>query len=342
MNYKFAQKLHNENIVIDCHLDLASEIFNRVNMGEDKIIKKYYLNHLKNSGIKIVISSVFIEDIFLPEMALKMALNQINFLKADIKQTSEEVILIKTKKDLDIVLNSDKIGFLISLEGLEPILNDINLIDTFYDLGVRGAGLTWSRRNFVGDGCFFSKKDQGKKGGLTNFGVEVVKKMESLNMFIDISHLNDEGVEDVIVFTTKPFIASHSNSRKINNIMRNLSDKHILAVADSGGTIGINSIMPIIDIQENDNYIKKMCDHIDHISSLVGCGHISFGFDICIGMDKSSIRFGDKKNDFIDAFKNHEDSILITEELLNRGYSEENIKKILGDNILRVIKNCLI
>lgn len=341
MNYKTAKKLHSENVVVDCHLDLATEIFNRVNMGEKQIIKKYYLDHFKNSGIKIVISSIFIPDIFLPEMALKVALNQISMLKADIKEVSDEVFLIQTKKDLDLILSSNKIGILISLEGLEPIMNDINLVDTFYDLGVRGAGLTWSRRNFVADGSSFSNREEGRKGGLTSFGVEVIKKMESLDMFIDISHLNDEGVEDILAFTTKPFIASHSNSRKINDIMRNLSDEHIIAIANSGGTIGINSIIPIIDIKENGNYIHKMCDHIDHINSLVGSNHISFGFDICNGIDETGIRFGCKKNNFIDAFKNHEDSILITEELLNRGYSEKNIKKILGANILRIIKNCL-
>lgn len=341
MSYNHAKYLHEKNIVIDSHFDLGNEVFNRTQMGEKKILKNHYLDTFKKAGIKLVVASIFIDDIFLPEMALRMALNQISMLKADIKYISDEIMLIKSKKDLEIVLATDKIGIVISLEGLEPIMNDLNLIDTFYDLGVRGVGLTWSRRNYVADGSFFSDKNEGQKGGLTRFGVEVIKKLESLNMFIDISHLNDEGVNDIIKFTTKPFIASHSNSRNINNIMRNLSDEHLIAIANSGGSIGINNIIPLIDIKNNNNYINKMCDHIDYINSLVGCNHINFGFDICNGIDKSGVRFGSQQNETIDALKNHEDSILITEELIKRGYSDKNIIKILGTNILRIIKNSL-
>lgn len=341
MNYKKAIKLHKINKVIDCHLDLPNEIFNRVNRGEKNIIKNYYLDNFRDSGINFVVCAIFIENIYLPEKALTLALQQIKLIKDEINSLKEDLLLIKTKEDFNNAVDTNKIGLILSLEGLEPIGNNIDLLDTFYDLGVRGAGLTWSRRNYVADGSFFSENEEGKKGGLTDFGVEVVKRMEKLNMFIDISHLNDEGVDDIIKFTTKPFIASHSNARKVNNIMRNLSDKHIIATANSGGTIGINNIIPIVDVERKGNYVQKMCDHIDYINSLVGCNHISLGFDLCSGIEETCLRFGNNKIEVIDSLKNHKDSILITEELLNRGYSDEDIIKILGANISNIIVNNL-
>lgn len=342
MNYlEKAKELHKNNIVVDAHLDLALEIFNRVELGEKDIIKNHYLNIFKEAGLNIIVTSIFIENTYLPEMGLRIALDQISMLINDLKTVSDQIILIKTKDDLNQVLTTDKIGMIISFEGLEPIMNDIHLIDIFYELGVRGAGLVWSRRNYVADGSSFTTTEQGQKGGLTNFGVKVVKKLEDLGMFIDVSHLNDEGTEDVLKLASKPIIASHSNARSVNNIMRNLSDRHIKDIGKTGGVIGINGIIPIIGVEDDQNAIMRMCDHIDHMKALVGCEHIGFGFDLCRGVDETCIRYGNQENEILDGLKNHAESIKITEELLRRGYSEDDIVKILGSNFLRILEKSL-
>ena len=226
MDYKeTALSLHKNNIVVDAHLDLAGEIYNRHLAGEKEVIKNRYLDNFKKGGFNIIVSSLFISDIYLPEMGLRVALGEISALMEDIEHCNGEVVLIKTKEQLEKVVKENKIGIIISFEGLDPIGNDIKLLKVFYELGVRAAGLTWSRRNYVADGCFFNSVEEGKKGGLTNFGVEVVKELEKLNILIDVSHLNDEGFWDVVKFTKKPFIASHSNVRSIKGIMRNLNDE---------------------------------------------------------------------------------------------------------------------
>ncbi|HBC32379.1 MAG TPA: membrane dipeptidase, partial [Clostridiales bacterium] len=157
MDYKeLALELHKNNIVVDTHLDLAGEIYNRYMAGEKEVIKNHYLENFKKGGFNLIVSSLFIDELFLPEMALRIALGQIRALIEDVESCQGEVFLVKTKEDLNKAVNENKIGIIVSFEGLEPIGNDIGLLRIFYELGVRAAGLVWSRRNYAADGCSFN------------------------------------------------------------------------------------------------------------------------------------------------------------------------------------------
>ena len=336
-----AIELHNNNIVIDAHLDLAGEIYNRNLAGEKDIIKNYYLKDFQKAGFNIIVSSLYIDSIFLPEMALRVALGQIRALIEDIESCKEEVILVKSKEDLRKVIKDNKIGIIISFEGLEPISNDIGLLRIFYELGVRGAGLVWSRRNYLADGCSFNPVEEGQRGGLTSFGVEVVKKMEEMNMLIDLSHLNDEGFWDVVKFTEKPFIASHSNVRNLHGIMRNPTDEQIKVIAERQGVIGINAYNTIAGVREGENPISKLADHIEYILDLVGPEYVGYGFDLCDNYCDSQLKFKveTQKNDCLNS---HSEALLLTEELLRRGISEDDCKLIIGGNFHRIFNEILV
>lgn len=341
MDFKeLAFDLHKNNIVIDTHLDLAGEIYNRYLAGEKEVIKNKYLDNFKKGGFNIIVSSLYIDDIFLPEMALRVALGQISVLLEDIASCNGEVVLIKTKEQLDYVVKENKIGIIISFEGLEPIGNDIKLLKIFYELGVRAAGLVWSRRNYVADGCSFNIVEEGQKGGLTKFGVSVVRQMEEMNMLIDVSHLNDEGFWDVAKFTNKPFIASHSNVRNIHNRMRNLTDEQIKLIASRNGVIGINAYKSIAGVGEGENPINKLADHIEYIVNLVGASHVGYGFDLCNNFYDSELKFKFEPHNS-DSLSSHAEVVQLTEELLRRGISEEDVKLIIGKNFLRVFRDML-
>ncbi|MDF2678221.1 MAG: rane dipeptidase, partial [Bacillota bacterium] len=130
-----ALQLHKNNIVVDTHLDLAGEIYNRNLAGEKNIIKNIYLDNFKKAGFNIIVSSLYIESVFLPEMALKIALLQIKSLIEDVESCDGEVQIIKDKNQLNKVIKENKIGIIISFEGLEPIGNDIGLLRVFHELG---------------------------------------------------------------------------------------------------------------------------------------------------------------------------------------------------------------
>ncbi|NYB75719.1 membrane dipeptidase [Sedimentibacter hydroxybenzoicus DSM 7310] len=341
MDFKNAAiNLHKNNVVIDTHLDLAGEIYNRYLAGEKEVIKNRYLESFRKGGFNIIVSSLFMDDIFLPEMGLRVALGQINALMEDIETCDGEVVLIKSKEQLNHCIRENKIGIILSFEGLDPIGNDIGLLRIFYELGVRAAGLVWSRRNYVADGCSFNPVEEGQRGGLSRFGVKVVKRMEELNMLIDVSHLNDEGFWDIVKFTDKPFIASHSNARTLHGRMRNLTDEQIKAIAERNGVIGINAYKNIAGVGEGEDPIKKLADHIEYMVKLVGASHVGYGFDLCNSYYESEMKF--KFEPFnSDSLSSHADAVLLTEEILKRGISEDDAKLIIGGNFLRVFNDVL-
>ncbi|MCD6435591.1 MAG: dipeptidase [Clostridiales bacterium] len=328
-----AKKLHEENILIDSHLDLGGIILKYRANGETKVLNKYFLDDFKSASFNLIIAAVFIENDDLPDMALKIALRQIEGIYEDVLECSENFFIVKDKKDLEKVKELNKIGILISLEGAEPIGTDLSLLNTFYRLGVRALGLTWSRRNFVADGSYFGSPEEGIRGGLTPFGIKVVRRAQELGIFIDVSHLNDEGLKDVIKYSKKPFIASHSNSRVLNNITRNLTDDQLRQIGENGGVIGVNAYKSIISVDKNEQTILKMCDHIEHMVKIAGNKNVGFGFDLC-----NKYYNDGKKHDMLD---DHSEAIKITEELLNRGMEEEIVIGILGKNFYEFLKKAL-
>lgn len=339
MNEDVIESIHRNSFIIDSHFDLAVDVERRRKQGETKVIENKFLAGFKKSGFKLITSSIFIDDIYLPEMALRKALDQIAAIYADIDESSDKVRLCKSMRDIESCKEDERIGILLSFEGVEPLYNDLSLLRIFYELGVRGLGLTWSRRNYAADGCSFYPIQEGKKGGLSNFGVRLIEEAEKLGMFIDVSHINDEGFSDVIKYSNTPIIASHSNARTVADIMRNLTDKQLRDIADTKGVVGINGSSVIASKNSNTANIAKLVDHVDHIVKIAGIDHIGLGFDFCDHLMEYSSAVSNM-NPF-DIIKGHENLYKLTYELLNRGYTEEDIIKIYGSNFYRVYEHIL-
>ena len=328
-----AVEIHKKHPVVDAHLDLAAEIHLRYQSGEKEVIKNHYLDNFKKGGVNLVVSSVFVVSQDLPERGLKQALNQISALLMDLKSVSDEVLLVKTKHDLETVLASDKIGIILYMEGLDPIGAEKNLLWAFYEMGVRGASLTWSRRNYFAEGCCNASDLKDIKGGLSLLGRETVALMEEIPMFLDISHLNDEGFKELASLTSKPFIATHSNARSIHMNYRNLTDEQILVLAKQNGIMGLNAYKDIVGADPSLDSVPKMCDHLEHVIHLAGDSHVGFGFDLCDSyfMAVSGHNIEIPKEDCLTS---HAQIPEITAELLRRGHSEKTIAKIIGGNFL--------
>ena len=201
-------------------------------------------------------------------------------------------------------------------------------------------GITWSRRNYAADGCHFEAKEEGQKGGLTNFGVQLLREAEKLGMYIDVSHLNDEGLKDVLRFYEKPVIASHSNCRTLAQSMRNLTDEQILQIASSGGIIGMNACNEFVKDSNEEVCARDLADHVDHICGLVGSfDHVCYGFDFCDEFREASLQVEEKRN--YDCIKGHARSFELTAELVSRGIGEKEIAGIIGGNFLRFLERTI-
>ncbi len=336
--------IHRDFTIVDGHFDLAMDVEKQRKYGRKRIIETDYLSKFIEGGFNFIVSSIFIDDEYLPEIALRKALDQIAALYKDIEESSDKFMLCKSYEDIKNAAKDKKIGFIISFEGLEPLYNDLDLLKIFYELGVRGLGLAWSRRNFAADGCHFSPREEGVKGGLTDFGVKVLKEAERLGMFIDVSHLNDEGFWDVMKLTDKPIIASHSNSRVVTDIMRNLTDEQIKAIASKNGVIGVNAASMIVSLRTEEATVAKYADHIDHLVKVAGVEHVGLGFDFCDHIEKYYTEEDKKRKDYLSTFdviKGHSKVNELTSVLIDRGYTDEDLKLIYGQNFMRIYKSIL-
>ena len=213
-----------------------------------------------------------------------------------------------------------KAAGLLSIEGADVLEGRIEVLGVFHRLGVRMVGLVHSLRNQLADGV----TDRRTGGGLSELGVQAVDELDKLCMIIDVSHLNDEGFWDVLEYTRSPVIASHSNARAVCGHPRNMSDEMIEALAGNGGVMGMNFAPSFVHPVEAT--LVGVVDHIDHIVDLVGPDHVGLGSDF------DGIPYTPRDLEDVSRMPD------ITRELVKRGYTREDIAKILGGNHLRLIK----
>ena len=337
MNQLSANFLHN-TLVIDGHFDLLMDVQIQREQGRTKVIETDYFPRFVEGGVNVIVASLFVDSSFLPEMGLRKALGQISALYEEVNESPDKLMICLNGEDMNRAKQSNKIGFLLSIEGAEPIGTDLSLLRVFFELGVRNLGLVWSRRNAVGDGSFFYPTKEGKKGGISSLGVKVIEEAEKLGITIDVSHLNDEGFWDVIDIATRPVIASHSNARSICSTMRNLTDEQIKAIATTNGVIGVNAASMLVGDNDESSTLEQLMSHIDHLVSVAGIQHVGLGLDLCEDFMKyvsPDVLASFPRKPF-DVVSGHRSIPQLVEGLVKRGYSKNELEALLGTNIQRI------
>ncbi|MDR1874341.1 MAG: dipeptidase [Synergistaceae bacterium] len=318
--------------IVDAHYDLLYDVFCLRRKGEQKVVERFYLEDLKNAGINVLICSLFVPNEYVPEMALRVALDQVGMLHCEMEESPGLFELCRSASEVTKAVGAGRMALLLSFEGIEPLGGDLVLLRAFYELGVRFAGLTWSRRNQAADGCHFHPLTEGTVGGLTPFGVALLEEVERLGMILDVSHLNDAGFADVLRFARRPFIASHSNSRRLCDVARNLTDEQIRELASRGGVMGLNNMLNFVypdGAPEGCKIWEGLLDHARHIIDLAGPDHVGFGFDLC-EFDKPV----EDRNKSI--FRTYRETVPFIEAV--RSAFPGDAEKILGGNWMRIIE----
>ena len=328
-------KLHIDSVVVDTHNDTMMRIIDDAtwlpkidirNDTENQIdIPKMRAGNLKVAFFAAYSSAYYGN----PQKSISRTLALINALYWTEKNNSDIFNITSTFGEIERAVLDWKIAAVPSIEGAYSLdkNNAIELLRQYYDLGIKAIGFTWNYSNALGEGAYKSFADAtGTRSpeGLTKLGVEVVKEMNKLGMIIDVSHLSEDSFWDVIEATKSPIIASHSGVYNIKNHVRNLNDNQLKALGENGGVIGVVLFPDFLGDPDN-VYIKDYVDHIDYIVKLIGIDHVGIGSDF----DGASM-----PKDMKDSSELYK----ITEELVKRGYKKEDIKKILGKNTLRVIK----
>lgn len=339
---KQIQEIHQSNIIVDAHLDLCMYIDRQRSTGRRKVIQRDYLEDMRKGGVNVIVSAIFVEDYGSGETVLRQAMDQIGALYAELRESPGIFEVCCSYDEIQRTVAAGKLAILLSFEGVEPLGKNVELLPLFYQLGVRGVGLAWSRRNFACDGAMYTNTPYNLGTGLTEFGVDLVRETERLGMFLDISHLNDAGVDDILSLTRGPVLASHSNCRAINPTSRNLSDGHIRQIAARGGVVGINTVSAIVSDQPGGATMETLLQHIDHLVDVAGIDHVGLGFDFALKiMPDAYIQVNGYRQKVFDVIKGYGDLPALTQALLEHGYGAEDIRKIYGVNFMRMYQQVL-
>jgi len=365
-----AHKLHFSSIVLDTHDDTTQRLFSKdFDLGKRNPEGHVDIPRMREGGMNAIFFSIWIDGRIMGPPAVQKALDQIDAVRENVKKYSTEMMLARTAEDVRRAHAQGKIAALMGVEGGHMIGNDIRLVRIFADLGVRYMTLS----HFYNDEWADSSTDKPAHNGLTDFGKDIIREMNRQGMLVDISHVSDKTFYDALEVSKAPLIASHSSCRALCNHPRDMSDDMIKALAAKGGVIQINYEKSFIDQAYKDasdketggvvqnrvvadamkncnndeacvgremaNMEKKLTeegklphvsweriiDHIDHAVKLVGAEHVGLGSDF----DGASMPEGME-----DCSKLPK----ITEALLRKGYSEGDIRNILGGNTLRIME----
>lgn len=334
-------RLHAHGLV-DLHFDLPMDLFEK--RAIPNVLATEFLPQFEAGGMGVVTAAIYIEDRYLPEKALPVALGQIARLYAE-TAASGRVVICRSYREIVAARAAGKMALLIAMEGAEPMGTDLDLLRIFYELGLRMMGLTHARPNAAASGGIFAATGSPPEG-LSVFGRELVAACEELGVIIDLAHINPAGFEEVFAITKKPLIVSHSNARHYYDIERNLSDAQIRMIGQRGGVIGVNSVL--VSPRKEEATLDRYVDHMEYIAGLIGIDGVGIGFDffefIFRQWPEASRRQLSQKlaaPHFIPDLIDHSHARNLTRKLIERGFSDEDIEKILFRNWMRIFEKLL-
>lgn len=313
--------LHRRATVVDSHCDTLIEVAGgRRSLGTQTAEGHVDLPRLAAGGVDVQFFACFIEPEFKPDRALKRTVQLIDCFYRELDANQDQLGLATTAGEIATLNAAGRIAAILSVEGGEALEGELGTLRILYRLGVRSLTLTWSQRNDLGDGVNESRTG----GGLTTFGLEVVAEMNSLGMIVDVSHLSERGFWDVVEASRAPFIASHSNAYAVCPHRRNLNDDQLRALAKLNGVVGLTFVPAFIDPARPT--LDRLLDHADYIAGLIGPDHLGLGSDFD-GIDTPPAGLEDVGR-----------MPGITAGLAGRGWKEADIRKVLGENYLRLFR----
>jgi membrane dipeptidase len=364
-----AKQVHDRAIVLDTHADTTQRmVFDpRFNIAERHGDGNIDIPRMRDGGMDALFFSIWVPSDVTGPIAVKRAFDQIDAVREAVRLHPNDLVLATTAAEVRNAVKAGKIAALMGMEGGHMIDDDMRLLRSYAALGVRYMTLTHFKNNNWAD----SSTDKPAHNGLTAFGKDVVREMNRLGMMVDISHVADKTFSDVLALTKAPVIASHSSSRVIANHPRNMTDDMMRALAKNGGVVMINYHAAFLseefrvasekqngDVVASMSAMSKKCggneacttmesdrldheamakgtlpkvswekiiEHIDHAVKVAGADHVGLGSDF----DGATMPLGME-----DASKLPK----ITDALLKKGYSDADVEKILGGNLLRVME----
>lgn len=318
--------------VVDMHCDTIAELYYSKRDGRPESILENTLHiDLKKmqKGDYLLQNFALFTNLAKAEHPFEYAMQLADVFFTELEAYSEWIGIVKTWKDIEANCQADKMSALLTLEEGGVCQGNLAYLRNFYRLGVRMMTLTWNHPNELAYPNNMKERIPDTTNGLTEIGIEFVREMERIGMIIDISHLGDAGIWDVFHYTTKPFVASHSNARALNGHPRNLTDEMIRALAERGGVAGINFCAPFLQKAAPDqdlthSYCRDMVAHMKHMKQVGGIECIGLGadFDGIVSIVEMNDCSGIQ---------------MLADEMARQGFVTSEIEAVFYKNVLRVL-----
>jgi membrane dipeptidase len=362
-----ARRIQSEVLGIDTHIDTMQRVLmEHVDLGRRLPDGEVDLPRLREGGMHAPFFALWVPTFYKGSEAVRRTLDLRDAMQSVLDRYPDQIELATTASDVERIVHAHKIAAVLTLEGGHQIADDLAVLRMYQRMGIRSMTLTHFRNNNWAD----SSTDKPQHNGLTELGRAVVSEMNRIGMIVDISHVSDKTFYDTLAVTTKPVIASHSSCRAISNIPRNMTDDMLRALAKNGGVVGINfgggflsqkeaditmrdinrigSSEPNLTGKALDDYTLQMhirdnwtrpkpttatladaVAHIDHVVKVAGIDHVGIGSDF------------DGIAEVPQGLEDESKMPALTAELLKKGYSEADIRKIMGENFLRVMRQVI-
>ncbi len=334
------QQLLQRYVVVEGHRDVYEQLY-RHSIGEESPLRAAIAPRLIRDGINVCVYAISGDSYSHSQNTgryLETALENIDMFLEEAPKSEGMISLIRTRDDLPDRVRPGNIAFLLHFEGAMPLQGSIHQLRNFYRLGLRSMQLVWNFRNELGDGVWENRT----KGGLTRFGVEVIKEMNRLGMVVDLAHMNREGFFQSLDAAEAPLIVSHANACGMLDNPRNLDDEQIKAVANQKGLVGILALPE--RVAKKSASLEDLLNHLTYMADLVGIDHVALGLDFVKYDGPRTLK--DRHHPLhapalVTSFEEVEDLPSLIAGLIRRGYKGEEIGLILGGNYLRVLKTIL-
>jgi membrane dipeptidase len=348
-----AARLHRESLVIDTHIDTLTHLVAR-NPDFSSNLKdgRVDIPRLRAGGVGAAYFAVWIDEGTADAEALKYTLHSIDVMHETASRHSTDMEIALTAEDVERIHAEGKIAVVITIEGGRVICNDLRVLRTLHALGVRSITLAWGAAT-----SWMDSWNDAKHGGLTGFGRDVVREMNGLGMLIDVSHASDAAFWQILEVSSKPVFASHSSCRSLTPTLRNMTDDMMKAMAEKGGVVNINfgtgfltddpmqvhpkrfgpRQPPPRDLFDKVGWkspapgapFDRLVAHFERAIEVAGAAHVG------IGSDFDGVKSAPQGMEDISKLP------AITKALLERGHSGPDVRGVLGDNNLRVLRDVI-
>ena len=317
-----ADALHHEAVVIDgaCPMVNPREI-------------KRHLPALRAGGVTCTVGTVASIE------SARGALGQVAAWYPRVRAFPDDLVLASSAADIEAAKRTGRVAVVLQFQGGNPFEYDPNLVEAFHRLGVRIVQLTYNARNPLGDGC-----TERTDVGLSDLGLAVIAELNRLGMLLDLSHVGIRTSLEALEASRAPAIFSHSNAGAVCDHPRNLTDEQLRLVARKGGVVGVNAF-PAFVRRDGAPTVEDLLDHVDYLVQVMGANHVGLGLDFATENEDDYEYFGYKPEFYprppwtypagIDGFAAIPN---VTRGLVERGYGDDDVRKILGGNFLRVFR----